>query len=237
MIQLQGVEIQAGDMRVGPIDFQIEQPAYVIVCGPTGSGKTTLVETLAGLRKQRKGRIVLGGVDVTTMRPADRDIGYVPQDSVLFESMTVRQNLAFGLHARKVRRQEQERIVEFLAARLEIQHLLHRRPFGLSGGERKRVAIGRAIATAPDFLLLDEPFSALDPPTRHSMRQLILDLQLETNCTVVQVSHHEEDINALADVVVHMSGGKIIDVVRRSQFDGELKPGIRESTVRIANFT
>lgn len=215
MIELNEIEVQAGALLVGPIDLQIEQGAYAIVCGATGSGKTTLIETLAGLRIPITGRIVLGNIDVTTVRPADRAIGYVPQDSVLFKSMTVRQNLAFGLNARRVPRAELNSIVDYLAQRLQIENLMHRKPHALSGGEAKRVAIGRAIATAPDVLLLDEPFSSLDPETRHAMRRLVLDLQIDTNCTVLQVSHHEEDISALADMVVRMRSGSIVDISRR----------------------
>jgi len=216
MIDLQAIEVQAGELRVGPIDLHIDQGDYAIICGATGSGKTTLIETLAGLRQPERGRVLLGGIDVTWSAPADRMIGLVPQDSVLFESMTVAQNLAFGLKARRADRREIQQVVEFLAERLQIESLLHRRPFGLSGGERKRVAIGRAIATSPDVMLLDEPFSSLDPETRHAMRRLVLDLQLETNCTVLQVSHHEEDINALADVVVRMEEGKVAAVSKRT---------------------
>src|SRR4051812_25605066 len=141
--------------------------------GPTGCGKTSVLEAVAGLRHVADGSIHLDDRDVTDLAPGSRGIGYVPQDGALFRTMTVYNHLAFALHLRNERRAAVDRRVRELADWLGIVPLLGRRPVGLSGGEAQRVALGRALSFRPKFLLLDEPLSALDEDTRGSIVELL----------------------------------------------------------------
>ena len=134
---------------------------YAVLMGKTGSGKTTLLEAVAGLKPITAGRVVLHDRDVTRRRPSERNLGYVPQDGALFTRMTVRDHLAFALVIRRWPYAGDRQRVAELARMLEIDHLLDRTPRGFSGGERQRVALGRALSFRPQALCLDEPLSAL----------------------------------------------------------------------------
>lgn len=186
--------------------------------GRTGSGKTTLLECICGLRSVQSGCIQLSGVNVTDMHPADRNIGYVPQDGALFTTMTVRENVAFALELRGWSRKQQEDRVAELAGFLGIAPLLNRKPKRLSGGEKQRVALGRALAFRPSILCLDEPLSALDDSTRESMYELLRDVRQRTSVTVLHVTHNESEARALADVLLKLDAG---EVTSTSLNDGE----------------
>ncbi|HEY0457339.1 MAG TPA: ABC transporter ATP-binding protein [Verrucomicrobiae bacterium] len=209
MIEARNITVRAGTFLLKNISFEIAEGSYAVLMGRTGSGKTTLLEALCGLREVEEGRIVLSGQDVTFARPANRGIGYVPQDRALFQTMTVRQNLAFALSLRKQPKPEVETRVRELAALLGIAHLLDRRPNGLSGGESQRVALGRALAAKPAFLCLDEPLSALDDETRDQMQQLLKSIQQQTGVTTLHVTHHQQEAAQMADTILLLAEGKI----------------------------
>lgn len=177
--------------------------------GKTGSGKTTILESICGLKHVISGRIVLNGVDVTWLKPAERNIGYVPQDGALFSTMSVRQQLAFALVIRKASKSEINSRVDELSELLEIRHLLERTPHGLSGGEKQRVALGRALAFRPSTLCLDEPLSALDDDTRQQMYKLLEHVRERTGVTTLHVTHHMYEARRLADRVFRVEDGAV----------------------------
>jgi ABC-type sugar transport system ATPase subunit len=188
--------------------------------GRTGTGKTTLLDTICGLRRPTEGSIWIEGTDVTQFTPGDRGIGYVPQDGALFTRSTVRQHLEFGLtvgRRPRILKTEIARRVDELAILLGISHLLKRRPRGLSGGERQRVALGRALAHQPSLLLLDEPLSALDDETREEMYDLIRRLRKETEVTALHVTHSREEANQLADMSLRFHDGKLSTIPHDAQ--------------------
>src|SRR5262249_26026002 len=156
--------------------------------GKTGCGKTTVLEAIAGLRPIDSGRIVLYGRDVTHVTPAQRYVGYVPQDGALFHTMTVRDNLAFALHVRRIPAAQMRARVGELAEWLHVTHLLERRAVGMSGGETQRIALGRALAIRPPILLMDEPLSSLDEETRDRMMELLRGLPQRERVTVLHIS-------------------------------------------------
>ena len=179
--------------------------------GKTGCGKTTILEAICGLRKINSGTIMLNGQDITKMKPAERCIGYVPQDGALFSSMDVRGNLSFSL---RIRGWDKKRIsvrVSELADLLGIHHLLDRNITGLSGGERQRIALGRGLAFYPEFLCMDEPLSALDEPTRDEMYALLKTLKTELKITALHISHSMNDAEVLADKILKMENNQIIE--------------------------
>jgi ABC-type sugar transport system ATPase subunit len=179
--------------------------------GKTGSGKTTILEAIAGLRPIRGGTILLDGRDVTREAPGARGVGYVPQDAALFPTMTVHQHLAFALVIRKVALQDINRRVGELAEWLGIAHLLERKPLGLSGGEAQRVALGRALSFRPRVLLLDEPLSSLDEDTRDQLVQLLDRLRQGRDVTVLHITHSRREAERLGDVRLRLEEGRIID--------------------------
>jgi ABC-type sugar transport system ATPase subunit len=177
--------------------------------GKTGSGKTTILESIIGLRSVTGGRIWLHGREVTQLKPAVRGIGYVPQDGALFSRMTVQEQIGLALVIRRVPQEQVRRRVEDLADLLGITHLLQRRPKGLSGGERQRVALGRALSFRPRVLCLDEPLSALDDETRHQMCELLLRVNRATGVTTLHITHNLEEARKLADCVFRIEDGRI----------------------------
>jgi ABC-type sugar transport system ATPase subunit len=202
MIQLQRVCLSAGSFKLSNVQLSVAAGEYVALMGRTGEGKTSLLECLAGLRDPASGSVLLAGRDITQLPPADRGIGYVPQDLALFPHLTVQQNLAFSLKVRGIPEQGQ---VHQLAEWLGISHLLTRRVTTLSGGEAQRTALGRALTSQPAVLLLDEPFSALDEVTRSQMYELMRSIRSKTELTVLHVTHSRAEALELADRIVSVS--------------------------------
>jgi ABC-type sugar transport system ATPase subunit len=214
MIEVERLSVRAGAFSLDGVSFTVPTGAYAVLMGPTGCGKTTLLEAVCGLKRVRCGRIVLLDRDVTHLRPQERGVGYVPQDLALFPTLTVRDHLAFALVVRRWDEVAVTRRVDDLAGLLGIGPLLARRPQGLSGGEAQRVALGRALAYQPRILLLDEPLSALDEDTRGGMVALLRSVQRATGVTTLHVTHSLTEARQLADVLLRLEGGAITEQPR-----------------------
>jgi ABC-type sugar transport system ATPase subunit len=214
MIRVEDLHIRVGEFRLEGVSFEVSTGKYGVLMGKTGSGKTTILESVIGLKSIDAGKVVLGDVDATLRKPAERNIGFVPQDGALFETMTVRDNLAFALVIRRVPKPDVDRRVAELAEMLEITHLLDRRIPGLSGGERQRVALGRALAFRPATLCLDEPLGALDESTREQIVELLKRVQHETHVTTLHITHNRREAEALADVWLELEDGQVRRVDR-----------------------
>lgn len=212
MIALDAVCLRAGAFRLARASLAIAAGEYAVLMGQTGCGKTSVLEAICGLRPVASGRILLHGRDVTRLRPAERGVGYVPQDLALFPTLSVREHLAFALEVRRRPADEVARRVAEVAGLLGISHLLDRFPHNLSGGEAQRVALGRALAFAPPVLLLDEPLSALDEDTREAMASLLRDVQRRTAVTALHVTHSLSEARRLADRLFVMEQGVIREV-------------------------
>ena len=182
-----------------------------LVCflGPSGCGKTTLLRVIAGLETQDAGTIMIGGLNVSRLPPAQRDFGIVFQSYALFPNLTVAQNVGYGLVNRRKRRAEiKARVAEMLNLVGLTEHGA-KYPIQLSGGQQQRVALARALATSPSLLLLDEPLSALDARVRVHLREEIKALQRRLGVTTIMVTHDQEEALALADEIVVMNRGRV----------------------------
>ncbi|MCH2114925.1 MAG: ABC transporter ATP-binding protein [Pirellulales bacterium] len=209
MIQVDQLEVIQGDFSLREVSLHIPTGQYGVLMGRTGCGKTTVLEAICGLRKIESGRIVLADRDVTDLKPAARNVGYIPQDGVLFSTMTVRQHLAFAPKVRKLDHHVTGEWIDELADLLDIRHLLNRKPAKLSGGERQRVALGRALSFHPPVLLMDEPLSALDDETRSQMYDVIQRVRRHTGVTALHVTHNVSEAAGLADVLFAFEDGVI----------------------------
>jgi ABC-type sugar transport system ATPase subunit len=212
MIRLEHLAYQAGSFRFEDLCLSVPTGSYAVLMGKTGTGKTTLLELLCGLRPMRHGQLWIGSTDVTHAAPGRRGLGYVPQDGALFPTLTVRENLGFALAIRKRSASEIETRSRQIAGALGIEPLLDRLPDGLSGGERQRVALGRALAAQPRVLLLDEPLSALDEETRSDMIALLRNLHSETGLTVLHVTHQRSEADQLADLLLRIEDRRIVEI-------------------------
>jgi ABC-type sugar transport system ATPase subunit len=227
MIELQRVILRAGTFQTGELSFSVAPAEYAVLMGKTGCGKTSVLEAICGLKGVHAGRILLHGKDVTHLKPAQRGIGYVPQDLALFTTMTVRRQLGFALTIRNWEAEDVNARVHELADLLGIGYLLERMPQGLSGGEAQRVAIGRALAYRPQILLLDEPLSALDETTREEMYVLLRSVQKVTRVTTLHVTHSKTEAGKLADRLLVFQDGEIVEGLRPAPPSSEQpKPGI-----------
>jgi len=209
VIAVEGLSVRQGAFGLNGVTFAVPAGAYAVLMGRTGSGKTTILEAVAGLRRVAAGRVTLAGRDVTTLPPAARDVGYVPQDAVLFKTMTVRANLAFALTVRHTPVAEVDARVNELAVPLGLTHLLDRRAVGLSGGEAQRVALGRALAFRPAVLLLDEPLNAVDEDTRERLVPLLTAVRAEHAMTVLHVTHNRAEADLLGDLILRFENGRL----------------------------
>ncbi len=199
MIELRNIKVQSGTFVLQNISFQIQTGEYAVLMGTTGRGKTTLLESICGLRHVTNGQVFIDGREMTHWTPGDRNIGYVPQDLALFPMLSVREHLEFAMRLRKVPMAAIADRTEELSEVLGIAHLLKRSVIGLSGGESQRVALGRALSFRPSVLLLDEPLSALDEKTRHDMHALLRRVKQSTGATTLHVTHNVEESESLAD--------------------------------------
>jgi len=198
-----GTEILKG------INLEIEKGELLILVGPSGCGKSTLLSMIAGLDTVTSGEIRIGNRVVNDLSPKDRDIAMVFQSYALYPTMSVRENISFGLEIRKVPKAERERIVDQVAQTLQIGHLLDRRPSQLSGGQRQRVAMGRAIARNPALFLFDEPLSNLDAKLRVELRTEIKLLHQRMGTTIVYVTHDQIEAMTLGDKIAVMRAGEV----------------------------
>ena len=196
-----------------PVSLSIPSGALVALLGPSGSGKTTLLRILGGLEFPTSGRVLFDGADATGLTVQERRAGFVFQHYALFRHMTVFENIAYGLRARKRRERPAEaeigRRVNRLLDLIQLPDIGTRYPSQLSGGQRQRVALARALAIEPRMLLLDEPFGALDAKVRKELRQGLRDIHDTTGLTTVFVTHDQDEAMELADLVVVMSMGRI----------------------------
>ena len=201
-----GVEVIHG------IDLHIESGEFVVFVGPSGCGKSTLLRMVAGLEAISDGDMFIGERRVNDLPPRDRDIAMVFQDYALYPHKTVRDNMAFGLRLRKFSEVEVNSRVNSAAETLQITHLLDRFPKALSGGQRQRVAMGRAIVRQPQVFLFDEPLSNLDALLRNQVRAEIKKLHRRVRETVIYVTHDQVEAMTLADRIVVLQAGRIVQV-------------------------
>lgn len=197
MIAFDHVSLELGDFSLHDISFDVEHGDYFFIIGPSGAGKTIILEAIAGLHVPDKGRILLSGQDVSQIPPEQRGVGLVYQDYSLFPHMNVEKNIAFGLKMHKIPVTEVKKATEDLLSRFGIGHLRSRAPLTLSGGEMQRVALARALAISPDVLLLDEPLSALDPAMKEYFINELRVIHQENSLTIIQVSHDRHEILSL----------------------------------------
>ena len=197
---------------VDDLNLDIKDGEFLVLVGPSGCGKSTTLRMLAGLEEVNKGRILIGGKDVTTMQPKDRDIAMVFQNYALYPHMTVYDNMAFGLKLRKVPKDQIDKQVKEAAKILDLEKLLDRKPKALSGGQRQRVAMGRAIVRDPKVFLMDEPLSNLDAKLRVQMRTEISKLHERLGATIIYVTHDQTEAMTLGTRIVVMKDGVVQQV-------------------------
>ncbi|MEL7207101.1 MAG: ABC transporter ATP-binding protein [Actinomycetota bacterium] len=204
-----------GDMRaVDDVSLHVDDGEFLVLLGPSGCGKSTLLRSIAGLEEIDEGTISIGGVDVTSRKPKDRNISMVFQNYAVFPHLTVAKNIAFGLERQRKSSEEIDRRVRSAAELLHIEELLDRRPNSLSGGQRQRVAVARAIAYDSDLLLMDEPLSNLDALLRLEMRAELKRLVAEIGATVIYVTHDQTEALSMGDRVAVMHDGRIVQLDR-----------------------
>jgi ABC-type sugar transport system ATPase subunit len=209
MIRFENISWSAGTFALSGVSFTVPQGSYAVLMGRSGSGKTSLLELLCGLRFPSSGAIWIGDREITNLTPGERGIGYVPQDGALFPTMTVRENIGFALRIRGESGPGSRAAVESLAERLGIAGVLDRKPQHLSGGERQRVALARALAATPTVLVLDEPLSALDEELREDLARLLKEIQRDLKLTTLHVTHHRQEAAQLADHVLRLEHGSV----------------------------
>jgi ABC-type sugar transport system ATPase subunit len=199
-----------GVEAVSGVDLAVEDGEFFTVVGPSGSGKSTLLRLIAGLEEPTAGSIRVGGRDVTGLPPRERDVAMAFQAPALYPHLSVFENLAFGLRARRVGRAAVRERVLAVATSLGLETLLRRRPQTLSGGQRQRVALGRAVARRPAVCLFDEPLSSLDGPLRAAVRDKLTALHRRTGATFLYVTHDQAEALALSDRLAVMDRGRIV---------------------------
>ena len=211
MIQLEHITWSISSRTIlDQVSVAIPANTYAVLMGPTGCGKTTLLEILCGLRRATAGRVLLDGVDVTDLEPRERGIGYVPQDLALFPGLRVREQIGFAPKLRGMAPDALNQRVNRLAEQFGIAPLLDRLPDMLSGGEKQRVALARALAAQPKLLLLDEPLSALDESMRAEAMVLLQRVQQEHALTVLHVTHSSSEAAALGTLHLRMVAGRLV---------------------------
>jgi molybdate/tungstate transport system ATP-binding protein len=228
MLELRGVSKRLSDrFSLGPLDLRLEPGEYLCLMGPNGSGKSSLIELVVGLRPPDHGDVLWDGEVITNLPPERRNFAVAYQDYALFPHMTVSNNIGYGLRATRVPRGSIETRVQEAAEMLDIAPLLPQSPHSLSGGEKQRVALARALVVRPRLLLLDEPLSAMEVPSRPRLRRELKRIQRETKTTFLHVTHDAREARLLGDRLGVLLNGKLrqlgpIDEVFTNPADDEV---------------
>jgi len=212
VIRIENVHVELGGFCLEDIDLSVDKGEFFILLGPTGAGKTVLLEALAGLLPTKKGRVLIDGADVTNLPPEKRGIGIVYQDCALFPHLTVLQNITYGLHFHRINKTEAEKRLDGLLDQLGLRFLTDRMPVNLSGGELQRVALARALMVSPSVLSLDEPLSSLDPNFRGEIQEELKRLHQESGITFLMVTHDFCEALSLGSRGAVINKGKIEQV-------------------------
>ncbi len=213
ILEVDGLTHRYGEeTAVEDVSFGLESGELVALLGPSGCGKTTIVQAVAGHVRPTAGRVFLRGEDVTDRPPEARRVGVVFQRSTLYPHMTVEENVAYGLDAKEIDRRRRDELVDEYIGLVDLDAKRGAYPETLSGGQRRRVELARALAPQPDVLLLDEPLSALDRALREQLREEIARIQRETGVTTLFVTHDQEEAMRLADRLVVVNDGAVADV-------------------------
>lgn len=217
MLIVENLCYKVSNFSLKEINLKIDKNEYFILLGPTGSGKTTLIKCISGLYKISRGSIYLNGRDVTKSDIEEKNIGYLPQDYSLFPHLDVYNNILFGLKIRNVSREERGKRLNHIAKILGIENLLTRSINNLSGGEMQRVALARALVVHPEVLLLDEPFSSIDPGLRTQLWFEIKNILKKLDITVVHITHNLDEASAIGDKIAVLINGKIEQIGKKEE--------------------
>ena len=214
-VKINDVVKKYGDFHaVDGVTLNVKQGEFFTLLGPSGCGKTTLLRMIAGFNKIDRGEIYFGDKLINSIAPNKRDIGMVFQNYAVFPHMSVADNVAYGLKARKIPKAEREKRVMEALKLVQIEDLKDRRPDALSGGQQQRVALARAFVIEPSILLMDEPLSNLDAKLRVQMRGMIKKLQTKLGITTIYVTHDQEEALSISDRIAVMSAGKVMQLGR-----------------------
>ncbi|WP_333676897.1 ABC transporter ATP-binding protein [Muricomes intestini] len=197
------------DFAVNDVSYECQDGEFIGILGPSGCGKSTTLRMVAGLEKITAGEIYIGDVLINDLQPKDRNIGLAFEDYALYPPLSIYENLAFNMRAKKKKEDEIKKAIEYVAPLMKIDDLLDMKPSALSGGQKQRVNIARAIVRRPGLLLLDEPLSHLDGKMRQQLRQEIKRMHHEIKCTTIIVTHDQMEAMSLADRIVIMKEGEI----------------------------
>ncbi len=210
MISIENLNVELPSFALENINLKVDEGDFFALLGPTGSGKSVLLETISGLVPVASGAIKLGGRDITSLPPDKRGLSIVYQDYALFPHLSVKENITFGARYKNISKTKADSRAAELSEMLNISHILERTPQYLSGGERQRASIARSLLVEPSVLLLDEPLSALDPAFRQEVQDLLKSLHQETGITFVMVTHDFDEALYLAGKGAIIKDGNII---------------------------
>jgi ABC-type sugar transport system ATPase subunit len=211
-IDITGLCFHIGSFVMEDVTFSVDAGEYFILTGPNGSGKSLLMKLICGLAYPLSGSICVGDQRLDDIPPWKRKLGYVPQDGVLFPNRTVGQNIGFGLEIRHMPKSARDTRIDRITELLGIAHLLDRLPHGLSGGERQKASLARALVLEPEILLLDEPVSAIDEQARDEVCRELQRVQRTLGITTIHISHNQRETSLLADRVGVMTQGRLTHV-------------------------
>ncbi|MGC8663499.1 MAG: ABC transporter ATP-binding protein [Thermoplasmata archaeon] len=223
MIEIRNINVEVPSFKLENINITVKEGEYFILLGPTGSGKSLLLDTIAGSIYPENGEIIIDGKNITNYQPEKRNIGYVPQDYSLFDHMKVLDNVIFGLRVRGKSKNEAFEIARPVIEKLNLDEHLDKYPYVLSGGEKQKVAIARALAIRPRVLLLDEPLTGMDQNLRNKFMDDLKKIHDEIGLTTLQVTHSRDEARYLADNIGILNYGRLEQTGKYDEIIGRPK--------------